>query len=105
VVVLVSLQTAYGAEHEVTRVHDGDTIRVKGDYGELTIRLVGIDAPEGSKKKREPGQPFSQKAKEYLADLVLNRSVDIGVCRLGSGHVNNLKYLDKALRRVAKNGL
>jgi endonuclease YncB( thermonuclease family) len=77
VVVLVSLQTAYGAEHEVTRVHDGDTIKVKGDSGELTIRLVGIDAPEKSKKKREPGQPFSQKAKEYLADLVLNRPVDI----------------------------
>jgi endonuclease YncB( thermonuclease family) len=86
VVVLVSLQTAYGAEHEVTRVHDGDTIRVKGDYGELTIRLVGIDAPEKSKKKREPGQPFSQKAKEYLADLVLKRSVDVkeyGVDRYG----------------------
>lgn len=86
-VVLLGLsQAVYGAGHEVTRVHDGDTLKVKGDSGELTIRLVGIDAPEKSKKKREPGQPFSQKAKEYLADLVLNRSVDVkeyGVDRYG----------------------
>ena len=49
-------------------------------------RLVGIGAPERSKKKREPGQPFSQKAKEHLAGLVLNKSVDIkqyGVDRYG----------------------
>jgi micrococcal nuclease len=77
VVVLVLLQTAYGAEHEVTRVHDGDTIKVKGDSGELTIRLVGIDAPEKSKKKREPGQRFSQQSTKYLAGLVLNHYVDI----------------------------
>jgi len=68
-------QTVDGAGHQVTRVHDGDTLRVRGDSGEFTIRLVGIDAPEKSKKKREPGQPFSQKATEYLAGLVLNQSV------------------------------
>jgi endonuclease YncB( thermonuclease family) len=86
VVVLVLLQTAYGAEHEVTRVHDGDTIKVKGDSRDLTIRLVGIDAPEKSKNKRGPGQPFSQQATKYLAGLVLNEAVDIkqyGVDRYG----------------------
>jgi len=86
-VVLLGLsQAVYGAEREVIRVHDGDTLKVKGDSGELTIRLAGIDAPEKSRKRSGPGQPFSQKAKEYLADLVLNRSVDIreyGVDRYG----------------------
>jgi len=72
VVVLVLSQTVYGTEHEVIRVHDGDTIKVKGDSGELSIRLVGIDAPEKSKKKRGPGQPFSQQATGYLAGLVMN---------------------------------
>jgi endonuclease YncB( thermonuclease family) len=80
VVVLVLLQTAYGAEHEVTRVHDGDTIKVMGDSGELTIRLAGIDAPEKSKRKRESGQPFSQQATKYLAGLVLNKCVGVKEC-------------------------
>ena len=80
VVVLVLSQTVDGAGHQVTRVHDGDTLKVRGDSGEFTIRLVGIDAPEDSKKKREPGQPFSQKATEYLAGLVLNQSVDVKEC-------------------------
>jgi endonuclease YncB( thermonuclease family) len=42
---LILSQTGSGREHEVTRVYDGDTINVKGDSRELTIRLVGIDAP------------------------------------------------------------
>ena len=42
-----------------------------------TIRLVGIDAPETSRKKHEPGQPFSQKSTKYLAGPVLNKVVDI----------------------------
>jgi len=48
VVVLVLSQTVDGAGHQVTRVHDGDTLKVRGDSGEFTIRLVGIDAPEKS---------------------------------------------------------
>ena len=51
---------ALGEEYKVSRVVDGDTIKVRGNSGEVTIRLVGIDAPEVSHKKREPGQPFSQ---------------------------------------------
>ena len=42
-----------------------------------TIRLVGIDAPETSKKKNQVGQSFSRRSAKYLAGLVLNRSVDV----------------------------
>ena len=42
-----------------------------------TIRLVGIDAPEKSRKKHDPGQPFSQTSTKYLAGMVLNKNVDI----------------------------
>ena len=59
------------------RVVDGDTIRIKGASGEMTVRLVGIDAPEVSHKKREPRQPYSQQATKHLAGLVLNKTVDI----------------------------
>jgi endonuclease YncB( thermonuclease family) len=43
----------------------------------LTIRLVGIDAPEVSHKKYDPGQPFGQQSTKHLAGLVLNKPVDI----------------------------
>ena len=42
-----------------------------------SIRLVGIDTPEKSRKKNEPGQPYSQKATKFLAGLVLNQDVSI----------------------------
>ena len=42
-----------------------------------SIRLVGIDTPVKSRKKNEPGQPFSQKATKFLAGLVLDQDVAI----------------------------
>jgi len=68
---------APAGQYEVTRVIDGDTIVVSQGNDKVTIRLVGIDAPETSKKKHEPGQPFSQTSTKHLAGLVLNRTVDI----------------------------
>ncbi len=64
-------------QFKVTRVYDGDTVKAEGHDIEIKVRLVGIDTPETGKKKRDPGQPYSQKAKKYLADLVLNKTVDI----------------------------
>ena len=65
------------AQYKCTRVTDGDTITVTQNGFKTTIRLVGIDAPETSKKKHEPGQPFSQASTKYLAGMVLNKNVDI----------------------------
>ena len=64
-------------QFNVTRVTDGDTVKVAGNGKNMTIRLVGIDAPETSKKKNQPGQPFSRKSTRYLANLVLNKSVEV----------------------------
>jgi endonuclease YncB( thermonuclease family) len=74
---LIIAQPVSGSQYKVTRVHDGDTITVRAGSSELTLRLVGIDAPETSKKKREPGQPSSQQATKHLAGLVLNKVVEI----------------------------
>jgi micrococcal nuclease len=68
---------ALAAQFKVTRVYDDDRIKAEGHDIEIKVRLVGIDAPETSRKKREPGQPYSQQAKKYLAELVLNKTVDI----------------------------
>ena len=101
----------FGAEFKVCRVVDGDTIKVRSISGETNIRLVGIDAPELSHKKREPGQPFSQQATKYLAGLVLNKTVDIkeyghdrygrilGVVSLGEKNIN-LEMVDAGFAEV-----
>ena len=68
---------SFGSQYKCTRVVDGDTINVVDNGNQLTIRLVGIDAPETSHKKCEPGQPFGQKSTKYLASLVLNKMVDV----------------------------
>ena len=68
---------SYAGQFKVTRVTDGDTIKVTDNGTSTTIRLVGIDAPEKSRKKHEPGQPYSKKSTKHLASLVLNKTVNI----------------------------
>ena len=78
VLILLFLPTvSFGGQFMVTRVTDGDTIKIAADGSKITVRLVGIDAPETSKKKNQPGQPFSRKSTKYLANLVLNKSVEV----------------------------
>lgn len=53
------------------RVLDGDTIEVLADGNQrVRVRLANIDAPE----KR---QPFGQKSKEHLIDLVAGKAVEV----------------------------
>jgi endonuclease YncB( thermonuclease family) len=76
----------FAGQFKVTRVIDGDTLVASGHDIEIKVRLVGIDAPEMSRKKNESGQPFSRKSKEFLSGMVLNKSVDIqgyGIDRYG----------------------
>lgn len=67
----------FSSEYQASRVIDGDTLVVQKESVKLTIRLVGIDAPETSKKKYQPGQPFSQQSTKYLAKLALNHPADV----------------------------
>ena len=93
---LLALVTVSSADQfKVTRVYDGDTVQAVGHDIEIKVRLVGIDSPETSKKKRDPGQPYSQKAKKHLAGLILNKVVEIK--GYGLGHYNRILgviYLD-----------
>ena len=77
---------SFADQFKVTRVVDGDTIKVSGNGSTITVRLVGIDAPERSKRKNEPGQPFSRKSTKHLASLVLHKHVTVksyGIDRYG----------------------
>ena len=76
-ILLFFAHTALDTQFMVTRVIDGDTVKARSISKEITIRLVGIDAPEASRKKNEPGQPFNRKDRDYLTDLVLNKMIEI----------------------------
>ncbi|GIV20060.1 MAG: hypothetical protein KatS3mg023_1811 [Armatimonadota bacterium] len=57
----------------VVGVHDGDTVTVlTKDRQQFKIRLYGIDAPETR-------QPFGNRAKRYLSDLIFNKHVRVSV--------------------------
>jgi micrococcal nuclease len=74
-------------------VADGDTFTMLIDQEQVRVRLHGIDCPER-------GQDFSSVAKEYLSDLVFNKTVrvekldtdrygrTIGLVYVDSTHVN-----------------
>jgi len=74
---LLVASTTFADQLRVVRVTDGDTIKAVVDHMEIIVRLVGIDAPEKSRKKNEPGQPYSTKATKYLASLVLKKTITI----------------------------
>jgi endonuclease YncB( thermonuclease family) len=71
---IVGISTATLADTlfgKVVGVADGDTITVlDGQQTQHKVRLMGIDCPEKA-------QPFGQKAKQSLSDLVFNRSVSV----------------------------
>ena len=77
VIVLAFLGSLYfpayslAGQFNVPRVYDGDTIKAKGHDIETKVRLVGIDAPETSKKKRDSGQLYGQQSKKYISALIL----------------------------------
>lgn len=68
---LASTALAGPIEGRVVGVADGDTITVlDADKVQHKIRLAGIDAPE---KK----QPFGQRSKESLSELVFSKTVTV----------------------------
>lgn len=91
---------AFAGEFKVTEVYSGDTVRVEGHDIEIRVKMVGVDAPEMSPGRGEPGQPLSREAKEHLADMILDKTVDIqgygldhlgrvlGVIHLGERNIN-----------------
>jgi hypothetical protein len=77
VFLLVFSANSYASQFKVTRVTDGDTVKITGNGEKITVRLVGIDAPETSKKKNQPGQPFSKKSSKYLVNLSVENQPSI----------------------------
>lgn len=63
----------------VRTVYDGDTLLlVAKPYGQIKVRLYGIDAPETAKPDR-PGQPYAAVAQRVLMYKLLGKTVSLEV--------------------------
>lgn len=78
-VFLIFVRVSQARQFKVVQVFDGDTVKAVGHDIEIKVRLVCIDAPQRSKKKRDPEQPYSEKATKYLAGMVLNKTIDLKI--------------------------
>lgn len=56
----------------VTKVSDGDTLKVALDSGPITVRLYGVDAPEAD-------QPWGTQSRLELAELLMRQEVALEV--------------------------
>ncbi len=63
----------------VIGVLDGDTIKVRLSSGDYRVRLFGIDTPEISHSRKEPGQPYGRQAKKFTNQLVRKKIVTLQV--------------------------
>lgn len=69
------VKVAFADPFKVTCVFDGETLKAVSQDKEITVRLVGIDAPEIPERKHQPVQPFSLKSAKYLSNLVLHKTI------------------------------
>ncbi|WP_051254556.1 thermonuclease family protein [Halobacillus kuroshimensis] len=60
----------------VTRVVDGDTIRVEWNGAEETVRLLLVDTPE-TVHPDKPVQPFGQEASQFAKDTLTGKEVQL----------------------------
>jgi micrococcal nuclease len=81
-VVLLSMQLITHAINiksltgKVIAIKDGDTfVLLTADKRQVTIRMAGIDAPEKN-------QEFGTKSKNYLAELIAGKNVDVQYTKL-----------------------
>ena len=77
---------------KVIAVSDGDTITVLAPGNRPTkVRLAGIDAPERN-------QPFGQKSRQHLADLVYGKEVRVSVVDKDRyGRIVGIVYVPKPI--------
>lgn len=69
----LSLSLSAQLNGRIVKVSDGDTVTLlDSDNTQHKIRLHGIDAPE-------KGQPYGDKSKEYLSNMIAGKTVTVYV--------------------------
>jgi micrococcal nuclease len=90
-ILLLTVLVCFGTTTKVTRIIDGDTFET--EIGEK-VRLIGINTPEIS-------DIFGQEAKQYLSDLILNKSVELQTDNI----LNDRDLYQRLLRYVILDGV
>lgn len=90
-ILLLTTFVCFGTTTKVARIIDGDTFET--DKGEK-VRLIGMNAPEIS-------DIFGQEAKQYLTDLIENKTVDLQTDNIS----NNRDRYQRLLRYVILDGV
>ena len=88
---LITTFACFGTTTKVTRIIDGDTFET--ETGEK-VRLIGINAPEIS-------DLYGTEAKQYLSDLIENKTVDLQADNLS----NDKDRYQRLLRYVILDGV
>jgi micrococcal nuclease len=88
---LFTTAVCFGTTTKVVRVIDGDTFET--DKGEK-VRLIGINAPEIS-------DIFGEEAKQYLSELILNKTIDLQTDQIS----NDRDRYQRLLRYVFLDGV
>lgn len=93
---------------KVVQVSDGDTINIRTDTETIRIRLASIDAPETSHGSDQPGQPYGEASRKFLASLVAGKMIR-ALCyekdRFGR-HICDIPVDDTTANRLSvKNGM
>lgn len=70
------ISTDYSPPYPVTRVVDGDTIKINLAGKTETVRLLGIDTPE-TVDPRKPVQCYGKEASDHLNTLLSGKSVQL----------------------------
>jgi micrococcal nuclease len=90
-ILLLTTSVCFGISTKVIRIIDGDTFET--ETGEK-VRLIGINAPEIS-------DIFGQEAKQYLSDLIVNKTVDLQCDNIS----NSRDHYQRLLRYVILDGV
>lgn len=64
-------------QYKVVKVIDGDTVTIKKDGETVTLRLIGLDAPESTTLRKGVIECFGDKATERAHELLSGKSVSI----------------------------
>ncbi len=72
-----SNEQAHTLTGRVVQVADGDTFTILVDGKQRRIRMASIDAPEVTKDRQRPGQPFAQASKDALAALIAGKTLTL----------------------------
>jgi endonuclease YncB( thermonuclease family) len=66
----------HGMTAKCVKVVDGDTLVIRCDHNEMTVDLVGVDAPE-------LGQPWGKEVRSFVRDMVHGRDIQVEIVKTG----------------------